>query len=106
MQPPSWVAYTDERLRLSLALYRLHCKSVFYYGTTPEGREHLVNGGTIGGPDGMSMSVGMKSEPCCTACKHGGTKDGPHWPCETVKLLLEAGVLVPLEVVEEWHPVA
>lgn len=89
----------SDRARLSAALYAIHRPSVFYCGTSPEGELHLLNGGSIGGDDGMPMDVGMNSYACCRACKHPTRSGAPPvdcWPCDTVKLLLEAGVIEPM----------
>jgi hypothetical protein len=68
----------------------LHRRSVYYAGLSDAGKVHLMLGGDIG-PDGMPMSVGMNSHDCCTNCD-----SGQGWPCETVRLLLEAGVISEL----------
>lgn len=93
------VAY-ERRLRLSAALYRIHRQSKFYTGTTPVGEAWLREGGTIGGEGGMPMDIGMNTFRCCMVCNHRSRPPRDEWPCETVKLLLEAGVIAPLN--EVW----
>lgn len=85
-----------DRERLSRALYEIHQPGFYYCGLTPEGERHLNEGGSIG-PDGMSMAVGMKRFTCCRRCQHTSRPAADEWPCDTVKLLLEAGVVVPPE---------
>lgn len=87
----------ESRHRLSVALYAIHKPSFYYAGFTEEGRRHLDAGGEIG-PNGMPMGIGMQRHECCGTCHHVPGQRA--WPCDTVKLLLEAGVVDPFRYAE------
>lgn len=78
-------------------LVRIHRPTTTYQGLSPAGLLHLAAGGVIG-PDDMPISRGMVGHRTCMACR--SPRDiAQAWPCETVKLLLEAGEIstVPAE---------
>lgn len=89
----------DTRERISRALYEIHRPSRYMQGFSEEGWAWLEAGKSLGPePHQMPLEVGMRSFTKCRACETAGGKPQTNrWPCDTVKLLLEAGILLPLD---------
>lgn len=76
--------------RVVAELVRIHRPATTYQGLSPAGELHLMAGGSIGGEEGMPMAEGMVGYRTCVACRAPRELSGA-WPCETIRLLLEAG---------------
>lgn len=84
-----------DRTKVSEALYAIHKPSFYLSGLTAVGEAWLASGKSFGpDKDQMPLTVGMLRHSCCGTCVHVPGKSD-QWPCDTVKLLLEADVIEP-----------